>query len=372
MPSEYVPEKARVSAAGQRNAFRKVLFVSATVTVLATPWFWLWATRASQGMTETIGVTESDLALGTLWATSEYEHSVEVRNQTTDVVHLDRIQASCGCSKISPERLSLKPGERKTLQLILDLNSGAMHSEPVSEFQVNLSAIVRGARTHRATWPIRGTIQKAVRIPVGGIKFIGAEEVISQKGAEGSIRIYSLRKLEGLRIYADDSLGETSLQEVEPGVYTLTLTLPPLLPVGDFSGGIEVAPVLRGGQELPRLHIPVTGRVSPDVIALPEQLILPPAPVGAPVQRALALRSRAKKPFVVQAIESTGSAALIASHHDSAPRAEQQIELTVSTDGLGPNDGMLSLTLVYSEGGRPPTVNVPVSGYGLATEHDAR
>ena len=57
-------------------------------------------------------------------AVSDYHTEIKVTNRSRAKIEIERILASCGCTKINPSKLVLHPGETKSLSLSINLNQG--------------------------------------------------------------------------------------------------------------------------------------------------------------------------------------------------------------------------------------------------------
>lgn len=68
-------------------------------------------------------VDPAHLDFGDVWETDKFEWKVPVTNTGSQVLVVDRWQAGCDCSAITPQSLRVGPGETKSITVQIDLSS---------------------------------------------------------------------------------------------------------------------------------------------------------------------------------------------------------------------------------------------------------
>ena len=87
--------------------------------------------QAESKETVQLFVAEDALNVGPIWETEQFSWTVPVRNREPELIEVESISSTCNCLSIEPRSFSLGPGERRDLQLRIDLTSDP---EPTGNF----------------------------------------------------------------------------------------------------------------------------------------------------------------------------------------------------------------------------------------------
>lgn len=71
--------------------------------------------------TEAISLSRN--CFGEVWASSDFEHRVLLRNESDRVIEIHQLAASCLCTQIKPAKLALGPGGSAEVRATLNLTS---------------------------------------------------------------------------------------------------------------------------------------------------------------------------------------------------------------------------------------------------------
>jgi hypothetical protein len=109
-------------------------------------------------------VSESDLDLGRLPPSAEHIVYLPLHNPTFRTAAIEAIHVSCGCTRIHPSRLVLKPWQRAELKLTLDLAERAAlatesdFAQGMLPFDVTLTPEIDLCPLGEVEWTLRGEI----------------------------------------------------------------------------------------------------------------------------------------------------------------------------------------------------------------------
>ena len=84
-------------------------------------------------------VARSELNFGSQWQSRRFPWSFEIANASEETLRIDRVVASCACTKVSPGQFELEPGGTQLVSLTINLADRSAPDELEYESSVGYS-----------------------------------------------------------------------------------------------------------------------------------------------------------------------------------------------------------------------------------------
>ncbi len=319
--------------------------------------------RGSLGRSVPLYVAPSELDFGEVWEQAALPWRIHVENRWPRLLSIERFHVSCPCVEFRPPTMELRPGERRELDLVLNLRlrpADRARATPIP-FMAEIRPVVP-ALPDAVVWRVQGRVRSALaELP----EVVDFDELGVEGGPLPEVRfeVRSHTPLQELRVRCDSPAVAFGPIVASPGRthFSGRAALTRELPLGPFEFPAFVEAVSAQGQRLPPLPIKIVGTFVPDIQAVPDLL-----PLGAirpherPTARIL-VRSRTGRALTIEQVEYDPSAVRLEEEHKAGPDHSFRLRIT-------PKRGSQEERIVFRvrQGGRA-AVSVPavVVYYGL-------
>ncbi|MBI2826203.1 MAG: DUF1573 domain-containing protein [Planctomycetia bacterium] len=304
-------------------------------------------------------VAEQNLLLGEVWASTAVEHALHIRNTSERDVRIARFDATCNCTSVAPESVTIPAGEATDVLVTVDLLKGP---SPATDHRLSVRLMPRiaGDESTRISWMLRGYVKQLLKCEPPCARF---DELTRGHPFDAKvIAVHSACPLASLVARCDESVAAVATERVSDQEHRVSVVPRSELPPGPFEGTIVLLATPPDSPPLETAHIVFFGRVEEEVEADPHELHLGAGRVGETLGGTVTLRSRVNEPFQVESVRD--HAALTA---DWDRRSGHDIEVRIAhiVRATGPQSETLTM-VVRSAGDAPLTILLPVAWHGLA------
>jgi hypothetical protein len=251
-------------------------------------------------------VENTALDLGAIWEQAEYVHDLLIHNQSPVTEEIQDILPSCGCLSVEPRSLKIPSRGTARVRLKIDLVSRKPSEIGLAErpLVVEIWPLRKGSPQRQGGWQVRGIIKSRVTLDVLDLDF-GDEPVRGQlplsRKVNATIQVPDAK----LRVRA---IPESVIVVAQPRIgsaNTFELTIAPksLLAAGSFRCEVRIDLVRSSGKQLSGVVLPVSGRMRPEVRALPSRLVFGPKRIGETVEATVTLQAPTGEDWVVDHME---------------------------------------------------------------------
>ena len=201
-----------------------------------------------------IQLVEKSYDFGSMYQNEEVSHVFTFRNIGNDVLKIEKVKSSCGCTAALPQKRELHPGDETTLTVTF--KSGFMRDRVTKHVYIDTNDAVEP----RVTLTITATVQVEVEVSPSGL-YLKALKVGETAQREVEITPVSAKSFRILGTSAD-----------HPAV-TVKRILPPAKPGEAFKLTIQLGPIAQPGRvnakvlvrtdlpHTPEIKIPVYARI---------------------------------------------------------------------------------------------------------------
>jgi hypothetical protein len=110
------------------------------------------------------------LNFGEVWEHPEFKWTLPLENPTPGAVEVTGFNVSCACLRVEPKSLLLSPGQKKNVELTVDLRFGRNKSM-LRDFSVQLVPEIKDASLRQEGWTIWGKVRKAFDVVPEQVRF---------------------------------------------------------------------------------------------------------------------------------------------------------------------------------------------------------
>jgi len=247
------------------------------------------------------------LELGDVWEESDYSRDLPLQNQTDHDIEISGFSLSCGCSSITPEKVTVPAGTASSVRLHIDLTK-RQPSEigmPVRPLTVQFAPIIAPGWPKGPGWKMSGVIRSRATLETMTVHF--GERVV--EGEEGPTRKVVAHLCEpGLRLETaveGPKVVRIDVRSTGSRDERTEVLITPLssLPLGRFETKAVFSVISATGDRLPGPTLLIEGVVQPAIRPLPSQLVLGSHAVGQTASATLVLQGSTTIPITVQQIE---------------------------------------------------------------------
>ena len=252
-----------------------------------------------------IVVLSEDLDFGTTLEQDAFTWRLPVTNKLSEKVTISSIEASCGCTSVSPEHLNIPPNGTELVLLTLDLTG--VHNDSLSEeatpFEVTLSLQLSSPVNRMMRMPLKGRVKKLLNVIPHKLNSV---VVKGHPVDQINTTIIAHSSVANLHAYCDTSLGVAKIQKsVGPGnrfhlFFTPTTRHLP----GNHEGDIQIKALLRDDRHLPLASIPVLVTHTEDIVTIPERIHLGARMIGEHFRSSFVVKSHTGKEIVFKDVVS--------------------------------------------------------------------
>ncbi len=242
-----------------------------------------------------------------MWEQTGYPHNLVIHNHNNVATEIFDFAVSCGCVEvIEPRSLTIAPGATAAIRLKLDLakRTSSERGRSKRPFEVEIRPLQK-VQTTQPGWRLHGVIKSRVTLDTLSLDFgdsaVRGQPPLPRKVtatvhvADASLRAKVVPDLATIRV--SPSVGSANQ-------FDLMLAPRPTLPVGTFSCKVHLDLVTKEGEVLPGVILPVTGRMQPEVRAIPAQLVFGPRRVGQTAESTVTLQVPKGEDWIVDHIET--------------------------------------------------------------------
>ncbi|MCX7428746.1 MAG: DUF1573 domain-containing protein [Planctomycetia bacterium] len=340
----------------------------------------LWTTSRRMAVDASVlTVDPTQLSLGTLWEQDDYQWTFQIKNETSEAVHILRFQTSCNCVSTKPGSVTVPANG--SADVTLAMNLARYSSDGQTEFSATVTPVIEeGLRPSPVvSWQFAAMVQRPFAVSPQVISLGGSRQLV--KGAPVQpirVSVVSLYPCRDVRAMCDQQWATARVEKSSDDASRFELSILPrdVLPVGRFEFPIHLSAVLMSGETVGRVPVEVKGEVVNDIGVFPETLQLGAVPLGTDLVQPFFLQSRLGEHFRV--VDAN-----VACEADVLPRLEVKSVPEASDGELGQSKyvvqgrldrlGACSCTVTFTieqEKGENITLSVPLKAYVIASERE--
>jgi hypothetical protein len=253
-----------------------------------------------------LAVSKEFLDFGEVWEESHFNWVLSLENKGEVDIAISKFHTSCSCTAITPESLSLQPGESRQVHLTVDLGPKPGNESPadVEQFEVAIQPAIKGERgwIPLASWQLTGRVKRVLAVaPPSGVNF-GRHSEFAQPLPVQEVRITPKVPLARLSAKCrSKSFGVVIHKTAATPTtehYTLSIR-PDQLPLGVHRSEIDLMAEVDKGCPVCVRSIPVQAEILRDIQTTPAKVQLGAKSLGEKCQEAVNIHSLSGLPFEV-------------------------------------------------------------------------
>jgi hypothetical protein len=326
---------------------------------------WVYSTRGS-GATPSPTEVRADLAIaadrlnfGEVWESEQLSWTLPVENRESHPVEIESFSATCNCASIQPQKLFLAPGERRELQLQLDLvTKPPPNGEVGVRIRPKLKEETSGGKRLGPDWILSGRVKRV--LSVDEVVYLGRHSELAQPLPPKVVRVAAIAPLSSLS--AKSEIPEIEVSVLPPslgtGNYSVTLTQRSRIPVGSVSGCLLLNPVGTSGEALPIRRVVVRLAIVSDLEAEPPAVQVGGRRNGEVFDDVVVLRSLTGRKLGSVRAEAEGEGLTV-----EATEVPGEFRVRQSVRGTGTRTNQVRFSAEVD--GRKVTTVVPVTYTGI-------
>lgn len=329
---------------------------------LATLYFLYTQFTSRAQYDQMLAVAPEELNFGIAWEQSEFPWTVSIRNTSSRQLVIADFGKSCTCALIEPKTLILEPGTTHQLQLTLNLKRTTSPDSSESPFAIEIvpyerlkNSEVRALNSLR----VQGRVRYAIRYLTDPV--FGTHSVDSQPLYPLRILVEPLVPLANLAVTCSDSRFRVNVEHVvdERPLYVLLISAVSQLPIGPILFDVMITPEFPGGERLPVLVLPVTGRIVEDIQGSLPSVIFGSRSVGDSLEETITLTSITGQEFTVDSWEAQLPGLKV------EPSTELPNSFRLRQNVLASGQQMGFVIFKLSKSGKKHAVKIPVHYHGI-------
>jgi len=234
-----------------------------------------WGIRHSDSLhtgrdTTKLWIPPEALNMGTIWESEEFAWTVPIENHESTPVEVESFGTTCNCLSIEPKSFHLGPGERRDLELKINLTSQVKESGNIA---VGLWARVKKENRKPGEplgpeWKINGQVRQVLKFN-RRLLYLSERSELAQPLPVHIIPIEMVAPLESLSAQCELAGFTAKVQGLKEGKPELHLCSVTPRGIGPFEGAVCLRPVLKNGEKLPVQGLQFEGQIVSDVEAVP-------------------------------------------------------------------------------------------------------
>jgi hypothetical protein len=273
------------------------------------------------------------LNMGTIWEDGQFAWTVPIENREASAVEVESFGTTCNCLSIQPESFVLAPGERRQLQMRINLTSQVKET---GEVAVGLWAQVKKEDRKPGEplgpeWQIVGQVRRVLKFNRRPW-YLGQHSELAQPLPVQTIPLEILVPLQCLSAECDLVGFSINVRRLDEGKAVLELCSVTPRSVGAFEGTISLQPALKGGELLPVQRLQFEGKIVPDIEAVPPAVQVGGRVLGDALEEVVQLRSLTRRELVGVRAQPEGEGLAVEPVEDNLRfRIRQRVIATGST-----------------------------------------
>lgn len=304
----------------------------------------------SAGRCPAIFFESSDFDFGKIYKGQKVEHVYKVENRGYDILKIEKVKPSCGCTAIILTDSLIPPG--KAGEIKATFNSGSYSGKVMKSITVFSND--QDTPVHKLTFS--GEIIEDISVKPRNIDF---GSVSSGKIAEKTATITSEtgHDFKINKITPSSPFIDTSITEEEDGKYIVKATLKDNLKIGRFSGQIFLE---TNSLRQPKTSIPFFGEIVGDISVYPQRIYYGTVTEGKELTQKVFVKIHENgiKILSTKLIPDYLSAKIDERYNNNNPHC--MIEITLHKEAVaGKLNGLLEL---YTNSKNQPVVKIPIVG----------
>jgi hypothetical protein len=273
------------------------------------------------------------LDFGEVWAEKEFKWRIPIENRSDRPVGIASFTASCQCSQIEPDTLTIEPGSTAEVVATIDLTVGrdADPPEPRRKFTIAIHPIVAVATSRPPGFVLNGvakdpftvsprevdlgeilsravgepkTIRLKSTIPLASVEALPHPDMTIEVRSEGETRRQGDKETREGEAPAEPASNDLTIRPADdPTEYLLTVTPSDQIPLGKVDRTILLTATDQAGNKLPDFPVKVIGEVVFDVAVEPREVYAGMIEMGDTYETILTLHSRTGSRFALVPVE---------------------------------------------------------------------
>jgi hypothetical protein len=327
------------------------LAIASSIAVAIAIGYLHWPPEKEQ---PTLTVNEADLNFGRVWATHQFPWKLHVTNNSSQPVNIERIEASCICTIVGPNRVIVPP--HSTAEVAVNINLvGAVHHKPALEpqpFEVHFQPLIVGATPGSVVWTLRGEVVSAIEKLPASLDFGEWVEGNTESPPRSAqvLLAHGKDKIE-IDLETQEVTVRMDRNEENPALRSMELAFSQEPTPGRFRLPAMVRVFGPNGEPKGRYSFHLVGRVVEDIYIDPPSLAFGIVEPGARVGGTLTINSHSGKLFEVLDIKAQGKG-LSAESAETGFGPPYRIHVHYHAPVGGPADKVLAVSIhIREEGG---------------------
>jgi hypothetical protein len=277
--------------------------------------------RADETNFPSVACQQSVFDFGPVYPDSEVQHSFVLTNRGSRLVHLTKVNATCGCAKAVLSASDIQPGKTAELKVVINFKGRRGHLQK----SIYVSTDESGAPP--LCLEIKGTVLVPIEVQPEGAHFgtVGVEGTVER---EVLLNAVGTNVFQVLSVVASSTQLSAACETLEAGKrYRVRISSEGPRAYGSTMASVRV---VTDNVRMPQVDIPVAAFVAGDVVVMPALLLVVPTDTNIVKTAALTLWSPSRKPFKVTGVTCPGDGGMTASVSTGTP---DRIRIEVKTRG---------------------------------------
>ncbi len=331
------------------SGLRRRCIVAVVLGLVCGAAYYLGTTLPSDGPqpADAFPLVPSSLDFGEAVEDSQFKWTIQIANQSSKDIKIERFLSSCSCTSLEPETVRVPANGKAQVQVTLDLRYGRSEGEKPTQrdFEVALAPILTGSNRLPPDWRIYGKVRRLLTVP-RVIRLPGP--FVSGERFELQTAAMFVEKLVGkVAAYCDPSFAAVAVHETEKHaddrgarLFEAKFLLSDSLAIGKHKFPVKLQPLGLNGQIYPPVNVSVEVQVAGFVRPVPEELLLGVRRVGEIVEQTVIFeRLSSSAEFEISGYEWLSAA--IHSPVEEKDKGASRFRIRVSISELGPQSEQL-------------------------------
>ncbi len=275
------------------------------------------------------------LNFGEVIERKDFNWTLKLVNRGDKDIQVEGFATECSCVTITPHKLTIPTGKTETIDVAIDLTR--VEREPSGARQhveIPITPFVNGQVGRTYSWKLQGIIRRGITMDPQIVDF-GETVVEGQPSKPRVVTITAHEGLSKLECPADPRKAETILRQVASNRYELQLSLNPHLPAGPLFFELPLQFANHQGFDYPPVPLFVRAVVTPDVIAVPSDVLLGFAEPGSKREATVVIQSLTGSSFTIAAIDNPHKDVVATESPCAVVQGTKSFRITVSVQHPG-------------------------------------
>jgi hypothetical protein len=306
------------------------------------------------------------LDFGIVWNSDSFRWTLPIRNTSDTTIDVKKVTGSCSCTSVSPAAFVLKPGQRLELALTYDLASRTRDAEGITVPFVNGIATFGPGSVPIASWVVRGMVKHGFSCAPRELAF-GESLIYGHAYSSKTLEVTCVEPCRSLVATSDPHYAAAIVTNANDDHRHFQVQVAPSasLGLGRHTFNVALSAVLRSGERLPEVSVPIKAQVVGDLRILPELTHFGDMTLGETREQTVSLTSRAGQPFDV-ANYVCSSKDVAVSPIPSKVSAGQVYRITIRSSGVGLQESDVHFAIKYRRPGEGVPKDLMEAGFFIA------